>query len=140
MVTSPDLNIGLIGCGTVGGGVVRILRNSADLLTQRTGRTLKLTRVAVKNPAKQRDVDLSGIPVSTDAQAIIADPAIHVVIHVVGGIEPARSDIMALLRAGKDIITANKLCSMLMGLSCFNWRRRLAARSVLKLRSLAAFR
>ncbi len=108
MVTSPDLNIGLIGCGTVGGGVVRILRNSADLLTQRTGRTLKLTRVAVKNPAKQRDVDLSGIPVSTDAQAIIADPAIHVVIHVVGGIEPARSDIMALLRAGKDIITANK--------------------------------
>lgn len=108
MPNSPNLNIALIGCGTVGGGVVRILQTSAELLEQRTGKALQLRRVVVQNVGKKRDVNLGEIPVSNDAQTVISDPNIQVAIHVVGGIEPARTDITALLRAGKDVITANK--------------------------------
>jgi homoserine dehydrogenase len=108
MTESPDLNIALVGCGTVGTGVVKILQASHESLRQRTGRSLRLRRVVVRNIGKQRDVDLGHIPVSDDIQTVIDDPQIHVVIHVVGGISPAREDVTRLLQAGKDVITANK--------------------------------
>lgn len=108
MTESPDLNIALVGCGTVGTGVVRILQTSHETLRQRTGRSLRLQRVVVRNVDKQRDVDLGTIPVSDDIQTVVDDPQIHVVVHVVGGISPAREDVTRLLQAGKDVITANK--------------------------------
>ncbi|MCA9010391.1 MAG: homoserine dehydrogenase [Planctomycetaceae bacterium] len=108
MTESPDLNIALVGCGTVGTGVVRILQASQESLRQRTGRSLRLQQVVVRNIGKQRDVDLGTIPVSDDIQTVVDDPQIHVVVHVVGGISPAREDVTRLLQAGKDVITANK--------------------------------
>lgn len=108
MPSNLDLNIALVGCGTVGTGVVKILQSSAELLTQRTGRSVRLRRVVVRDLRKQRDVDFGDIPVSDDVQSVIQDPSIHVAIHVVGGIDPARADVTGLLMAGKDVITANK--------------------------------
>lgn len=108
MPDSPDLNIALVGCGTVGGGVVKILQSSAGLLTQRTGRAICLRRVVVRDVNKRRNVELGNIPVSDDIRTVINDPEIHAVIHVVGGINPARTDVTSLLQAGKDVITANK--------------------------------
>ncbi len=108
MSNNPDLNIALVGCGTVGSGVVKIIQSSSELLTQRTGRSISLRRVVVRDVNKRRDVALGNVPVSDDIQTVINDPEIHAVIHVVGGINPARADVSSLLLAGKDVITANK--------------------------------
>jgi homoserine dehydrogenase len=130
MPGNSELNIALVGCGTVGSGVVRIVQMSSDLLTQRTGRSIRLRRIVVRDLAKKRDVDLSGIPISDDIQTVIADPEIQVVIHVVGGINPARADITSLLEAGKDVITANK--ALLLAQSCSGWLISWDAQSVLR--------
>jgi homoserine dehydrogenase len=108
MTQTPDLNIALVGCGTVGTGVVKILQSSTESLQLRTGRLIRLRRVVVQNVDKERDVDLGDIPVSSDIHAVIDDKDIHAVIHVVGGISPAYEDVKQLLQAGKDVITANK--------------------------------
>ena len=108
MTQTPDLNIALVGCGTVGTGVVRILQASMESLRNRTGRLIQLRRVVVQNVAKQREVDLGVIPVSNDIGTVIDDPEIDAVVHVVGGISPAREDVTRLLQSGKDVITAKK--------------------------------
>ena len=108
MTQTLDLNIALVGCGTVGTGVVRILQSARESLRNRTGRSIQLRRVVVQNVAKQREVDLSDIPVSDDIGAVIDDREIDVVVHVVGGISPAYEDVTRLLQSGKDVITANK--------------------------------
>jgi homoserine dehydrogenase len=108
MSEAANLGLGLVGCGTVGTGVVRILQSSPHLLTRQAGKRITLRRIVVRDPGKVRDTDLSAWPVSTDLMSIISDPDIHAVIHLVGGIEPARSGIISLLQAGKDVITANK--------------------------------
>ncbi len=108
MPDTSDLNIALVGCGTVGTGVVRILQSSAELLRQRTGRSIHLRRVVVRDVRKRREVDLGSIPVSDDIRTVIHDPDIHAVIHLVGSIDPARADLISLLNSGKDVITANK--------------------------------
>jgi len=105
--------IGLVGCGTVGTGVVRILQNSKALLTAQTGQELALRHVVVRDPARTRDADLSGYAVSASLDALVADQTVKAVVHVVGGIASPRQDILRLLHAGKDVITANKalLCA-----------------------------
>ena len=108
MTQRPDVNIALIGCGTVGTGVVKILQSSKELLRQRTGRCIQLRRVVVKNVAKQRDVDFGSLPVSNDIRTVTDDPEVQLAIHVVGGISPSREDVTRLLKSGKDVITANK--------------------------------
>ena len=108
MTQTPDLNIALVGCGTVGTGVVKILQSSMESLRLRTGRSIRLRQVIVRNVDKERDVNLGDIPVSSDIRAVIDEKDIHAVIHVVGGISPAYEDVVRLLQAGKDVITANK--------------------------------
>ena len=108
MPDTSDLNIALVGCGTVGTGVVRILQSSTELLSQRTGRAIRLRRVVVRDVMKRRDVDLSNIPVSDDIRSVIDDVEIQAVVHLVGGINPARAHLISLLNSGKDVITANK--------------------------------
>ena len=125
MPGNSELNIALVGCGTVGSGVVRIVQTASELLTQRTGRPIRLRRVVVRDLAKRRDVDLSGIPVSDDIQTVIADPDIQAVIHVVGGINPARADVTSLLESGKDVITANKALLYAHGAELFGLAHKL---------------
>ncbi|HEX2039619.1 MAG TPA: homoserine dehydrogenase [Acidimicrobiales bacterium] len=104
----PEVKVGLLGCGNVGGALVRILQDDAEGIARRTGVRLEVTRVAVRNAAKQRDVEVSDGVLTHDAEAVVTDPSVDVVVEVIGGIEPARSLILAALKAGKPVVTANK--------------------------------
>jgi homoserine dehydrogenase len=108
MTCTPELNIAMVGCGTVGSGVVRILQTSSDLISQRAGRPVCLRRIVVRDVNKRRDAEVGNIPVGSDIDSVIQDPRIDAVIHLAGGIHPAREHFIALLNSGKDVITANK--------------------------------
>jgi homoserine dehydrogenase len=111
-VTSASANgavrVGVLGCGNVGGGLVQLLTSGAEAIETRTGVRLELTRVAVRNRAKARDVAIPEACLTHDADAVVHDPEVDVVVEVIGGIEPARTLILDALKAGKPVITANK--------------------------------
>ena len=132
--------IGLVGCGTVGTGVVRILQDSADLLTAQTGCTITLPHVVVRDLTRPRDVDLSRSTVSTNLDALLADNTIRAVVHVVGGTAGPRNDIIRLLQSGKDVITANKALICAHATNCSALHKVLVAPSALKPPSLAVSR
>ncbi len=106
-MTEP-FGIALIGCGTVGGGVARLLLEQAPRLTERAGRPLELRRVVVRDVGKPRPAGLPAGVVSADLQQVYGDPNVHVGVELIGGLEPARTIILALLEAGKHVVTANK--------------------------------
>jgi len=108
MSTAPTVRVGLLGCGNVGGSLVRLLRENADDLTARTGLRLEVAKVAVRNTAKKRDAEIPAELLTHDAEAVVNDPDIDVVVEVIGGIEPARGLIVDALKAGKPVVTANK--------------------------------
>ena len=101
------IGLGLLGCGTVGSEVARLLsRDHADL-SARSGATLELIKVGVKDASKDRSsIDKSLL--TTDLSSIVTDPSVSIVIEVMGGIEPARSLILQALKAKKSVVTANK--------------------------------
>jgi homoserine dehydrogenase len=98
--------VGLLGLGTVGTGVAKILQDPAGrhpLLPN-----IEISRVGVRSLAKQRDVEIDPNIVTDDLEAIVNDPAIDIVVEVIGGIEPAKSLILKAITNGKHIVTANK--------------------------------
>jgi homoserine dehydrogenase len=104
-----DVRIGVLGLGTVGAGVVKILQTRAAMLQERTGARLSLAAIADTDLTRAREgLDLATLPMTGDAARVLADPSIHVVIELVGGLEPARAFIMRALTAGKHVVTANK--------------------------------
>ena len=104
-----DVRIGVLGLGTVGAGVVKILQTRAAMLQERTGARLSLAAVADTDLIRPREgLDLSALPMTNDAARVLADPSIHVVVELVGGLEPARTFILRALTAGKHVVTANK--------------------------------
>ncbi|MEQ8436302.1 MAG: homoserine dehydrogenase [Ilumatobacter fluminis] len=102
------VRIGLLGCGNVGGALIPLIEQQADVIEARTGIRLEVTRVAVRNVARDRGVTLADGVLTRDAMAVVTDPDIDLVIEVIGGIEPARELITAALRAGKPVVTGNK--------------------------------
>ena len=80
---------------------MRLLDANADLITQRSGVKLEVSRVAVHNVAKERDVDLAPGVLTNDADAVVSDPEIDVVVEVIGGVEPARRLILTALKVGE---------------------------------------
>ncbi len=111
--------IALIGCGTVGGGVARLLLEQGERLAARAGRPLHLRRVVVKHLDKKRALPLPADLVCTDLQSVIKDPSIQVAVEVVGGVSWARGAVLELLAAGKDVVTANKALLAEHGLEVF---------------------
>jgi len=107
-VTSAPVRIGLLGCGNVGAALVGLLADRSDDIEARTGLRLELTRVAVRDVAKVRDVALPEGVLVDDAAAVVADPDVDVVVELIGGIEPARSLVLDALKAGKPVVTGNK--------------------------------
>ncbi len=103
-----DTNVALIGLGTVGSGVARLLMENADRLARHAGRRLVLRQVVVQDLKKPRDVRLPAGLVSTDLSRITADKDTQVVALLMGGVEPARTIALKVLESGKDIVTANK--------------------------------
>jgi homoserine dehydrogenase len=106
-MTEP-LNLTLLGCGTVGGGVAKLLLEQRELLTTRAGRGLQLRHVVVRDPAKPRAVPLPREIVSTDIHAAIHDSTVQVVVELIGGTSVAKDAVLAALAAGKHVVTANK--------------------------------
>ena len=102
------LKVALLGCGTVGAEVVRLLDTSADDLTARIGARLEIAGIAVRRLQKRRELPVSDSLFTTDAADLVARNDIDIVIEVIGGIEPARELILTALRAGKAVVTANK--------------------------------
>jgi homoserine dehydrogenase len=102
------LKVALLGCGTVGAEVVRLLHSSADDLTARIGAPVELAGIAVRRLQKQRDLPVDSDLFTTDAAGLVARADVDVVVEVIGGIEPARTLLLSALRAGKGVVTANK--------------------------------
>jgi homoserine dehydrogenase len=103
-----SLRIGLIGLGTVGTGVARLLQEQPDRVAHRAGRPVEIVRVAVRDIHRPRAASLSSLRLTTEARALVHDPQVDLVVELIGGIEPAGSLIRAALAAGKDVVTANK--------------------------------
>ena len=103
---TDSVGVGLLGLGVVGGGVARALRDKAATITRRVGRPVELRGVLVRDPARRRDVD--GLRLTTDPEAILDDPAVQIVVEVMGGEEPAREYVRRAIAAGKHVVTANK--------------------------------
>ena len=102
------VRVGLIGLGTVGSGVVEILRRHRDDFRRRAGVDIELAMFAERNTARFADLGLPQEQCVTDAQAVIDDPSIEVVIELIGGTGVAREVVLAALGAGKSVVTANK--------------------------------
>jgi homoserine dehydrogenase len=102
------VRLALLGCGTVGSQVVRLLHEQADDLTARIGAPVELVGVAVRRPGRVRDVPVDPSRFTTDALGLVKRPDVDVVVEVVGGIEPARGWLVEALRLGKGVVTANK--------------------------------
>ena len=107
-MTEP-LRLGIAGLGTVGVGVVRIVQNQADLLAARSGRPVVITAVSARSKAKNRDVDLSDYAWEDDPVALAKRADVDVFVELIGGdTGPAKDAVEAALKAGKDVVTANK--------------------------------
>ncbi len=107
-MTDRRVTLGLLGCGTVGGGVLRLLAENADKLAAHAGARLELGGVLVRSPDKPRVPECDPRLITSDGMALVRDPRIQVVVEVMGG-EAAYQLIAAALDAGKSVVTANKL-------------------------------
>jgi len=102
------IHIGLMGLGGVGSGVARILRDKADVYARQIGSPLEIRRVLVRDVSKQRDVDIDPALLTTDANDLLGDPDIDLIIEVMGGENPAYAYLREALMAKKFVVTANK--------------------------------
>ncbi len=102
------VRVGILGCGHVGGALVRLIHDHADVIEARAGVPLEVARVAVHDLAKERDLPLPARCYTDDAGAVVDDPDVDIVVEVIGGIEPARRLIVEALMGGKPVVTANK--------------------------------
>jgi homoserine dehydrogenase len=123
-MNSP-LPIAIIGLGNVGTGVAKILTQHPERITQRAGRPIEIRRAVVRDLKKSRDVELPAGGLTDDIQSVINDPKIKVAVELMGGIHPAREVMLALLEAGKDVVTANKALLCVHGDEIFAAAKRL---------------
>src|SRR3989442_14614275 len=107
MTAARQLNIGLIGAGIVGGGVVKNLTRNEDLIAERLGMRLNLKWVCDKDEQRLAAMPVLASAKTPDAQKVLLDDDIHVVIELVGGLNFAKSLILDALSRGKVVVTAN---------------------------------
>ena len=110
-----EIKVGMIGFGTVGSGVVKILQRNSKLIEKRMGAKIVLKRIADIELEKDRGVKLKPGVLTRNAEEVIKDPEIDIVMELMGGIEPARSYILKAIRNKKHIVTANKALLALHG-------------------------
>jgi len=104
----PRVNVGLIGFGTVGTGMVEILINNRQLIEDRVGAEIVLKKIADLDIDSDRGVKVDPTVLTTDAMDIVNDPEIHVVVELIGGCDKAMEYVMAAMERGKHVVTANK--------------------------------
>jgi homoserine dehydrogenase len=101
------LRVGVLGCGNVGAPLVGLIAAQGDAIEARTGVRLEVARVAVRDLAKPRP-GIDAALLTDDPGAVVADPAIDLVVELIGGVDPARDLILAALKGGKPVVTGNK--------------------------------
>ncbi len=114
------VTIGLVGLGTIGTGVVRVLQEHGALIDTRLGFPLRLKRIADIDLERDRGVALDGYALSRDWNEIVADPELDLVVELVGGTGVARDLVLAALAAGKSVVTANKALLALHGAEVYS--------------------
>ncbi|MBU4581833.1 MAG: homoserine dehydrogenase [Proteobacteria bacterium] len=102
------ISIGLIGFGTIGTGVIKLLRKNGDIIAGRLGAEIRLRRIADIDICKSRGIAVDDSLLTTNAADIINDPEIDIVVELMGGYEPARTFILTAMSQGKHVVTANK--------------------------------
>ena len=102
------LKLALLGCGTVGSEVYRLLAQQSDDLAARIGARLEVVGVAVRRPGRARAVPVDAALLTGDAMGLVTRPDVDIVIEVIGGIEPVRSVLLAAMKSGKSVVSANK--------------------------------
>ncbi len=124
MITVEKTKVGLVGLGTVGSGVAKILLDHGDRTARQAGRVLWLERASVRDLSKPRDCDLPDGVLTDQIDEVVNDPEIEVVAELMGGVELAREVVLKLLAAGKDIVTANKALLAAHGPELFDAARK----------------
>jgi homoserine dehydrogenase len=117
--------VGIVGMGTVGAGVAKLLLDHGDRTARHAGRTLWLQHVVVRDVLKKRDVDLPEGVLTDDLKRLLNDSEVSSVAMLVGGVEPARTIALKILEAGKDLVTANKALLAEHGPELFDLAREL---------------
>ena len=108
----------MLGCGNVGAALVQLVERQADVVAARTGLRLEVTRVAVRNVSKERDVALPEGVLTRDAHGLVADPDVDLVVETIGGIEPARELIRSALDTASRSSRRTRSCSPTSAPSC----------------------
>jgi len=103
-----QVNLGIVGGGTVGGGVYAALQRNGALMASRLGIRLHIVRMAVRNPRKKRAVAIPRKLLTTDWLSVVNDPKVNVVVELMGGTDTARTVTLEALKQGKSVVTANK--------------------------------
>lgn len=116
-----DVNIGICGLGTVGGGTWEVLQRNARTIAGRAGCNLKVARVASRRP--RPDLGLGDTPFSTDVNDVVNDPDIDIVVELIGGDDEARQLVLAAIAQGKHVVTANKALIAVHGNEIFDAAR-----------------
>jgi homoserine dehydrogenase len=107
-VSERIVRVGLLGCGNVGAALLRLLHDLADDIEMRAGCRVEVTRVAVRDAERTRDVPLPAPAFTTDAAGVVDAADVDVVCELMGGVDPAKDLILRALRSGKPVVTANK--------------------------------
>ncbi len=102
------IKVGIIGFGTIGSGVVKILASSRDLIRQRLGAEVEVIKIADLDITSDRGVEVNSSLLTTDAKEMIDNPDVDIVVELMGGYEPARSFMLQAIAGGKHVVTANK--------------------------------
>ena len=102
------INVGIIGFGTIGSGVVKILQDNCNSIRRRLGATIEIVKIADLDLTTDRGVKIDQKLLTKDAREVINHPEVNVVVELIGGYEPARSLILQAINAGKRVVTANK--------------------------------
>jgi homoserine dehydrogenase len=119
LTMSQPVRLALLGCGTVGEGVVRLLRRNAAMFERKIGAPLVLAAVADRSLKPDPSIGIDAKLITRDAEALVVRDDIDVVVELFGGHEPARSLILKALAAGKDVVTANKALLAIYGAEIF---------------------
>ncbi|MBR2692704.1 MAG: homoserine dehydrogenase [Thermoguttaceae bacterium] len=121
---NKTVKVGLVGFGTIGGGVADILLNKKEEIRRKTGKSIELVKICDKDTTSDRGVKIPDGILTDDLSEILRSP-LDIVIELIGGLEPARTFVLDFLKAGKDVVTANKALVANHGPELFDEARRL---------------
>jgi homoserine dehydrogenase len=123
-VANSPICIGLIGCGTVGRGVVKLLHEMRDAYTQRLGAPIEIVKVLVRDPAANRDVPLDRSRFTSNPDELFNDERISIIVEVAGGVDRIGDHVRRALESGRHVVTANKSLLAKHGVELFSLARR----------------